>query len=233
MPSCSSNPSAVVCRSGGVITPGVVDQEVDRARPRRPSVSPRAATESSDDRSRSRRTTSAPGRPARIVATAASPLARLRTGMITSAPAAASAGGDAEAHPVAGAGDDGAPAGQVGEGEVDVPGALWAPRWSVVPIHACAGRPAIRIQRPGSIRGYGVRPMPVAAMARMIDRTGLAEFLRRRRESLQPEDVGLPRGQRAAYAAGCGARRSPRCATCRPTTTRGSSGSAVRSPRSR
>ncbi|TMV00102.1 helix-turn-helix domain-containing protein [Streptomyces sp. DASNCL29] len=30
----------------------------------------------------------------------------------------------------------------------------------------------------------------------MIDRTGLAEFLRRRRESLQPEDVGLPRGRR-------------------------------------
>ncbi|MBR8745382.1 helix-turn-helix transcriptional regulator [Nocardiopsis sp. MG754419] len=30
----------------------------------------------------------------------------------------------------------------------------------------------------------------------MIDRTGLAGFLRRRRESLQPEDVGLPRGPR-------------------------------------
>ncbi|WP_428966194.1 helix-turn-helix transcriptional regulator [Micromonospora fluostatini] len=30
----------------------------------------------------------------------------------------------------------------------------------------------------------------------MIDRTGLAEFLRNRREALQPEDVGLPRGQR-------------------------------------
>lgn len=29
-----------------------------------------------------------------------------------------------------------------------------------------------------------------------IDRTGLAEFLRHRRESLQPEDVGLVRGQR-------------------------------------
>lgn len=29
-----------------------------------------------------------------------------------------------------------------------------------------------------------------------IDRAGLAEFLRRRRESLQPEDVGLARGQR-------------------------------------
>jgi transcriptional regulator with XRE-family HTH domain len=30
----------------------------------------------------------------------------------------------------------------------------------------------------------------------VIDRTGLAEFLRHRRESLQPEDVGLARGQR-------------------------------------
>ena len=29
-----------------------------------------------------------------------------------------------------------------------------------------------------------------------IDRTGLAEFLRHRRAALQPEDVGLPRGQR-------------------------------------
>lgn len=29
-----------------------------------------------------------------------------------------------------------------------------------------------------------------------IDRAGLASFLRRRRESLQPEDVGLPRGRR-------------------------------------
>ena len=29
-----------------------------------------------------------------------------------------------------------------------------------------------------------------------IDRSGLADFLRQRREALQPEDVGLPRGQR-------------------------------------
>ena len=29
-----------------------------------------------------------------------------------------------------------------------------------------------------------------------IDPQGLAEFLRQRRESLQPDDVGLPRGQR-------------------------------------
>ncbi|GAA3779652.1 helix-turn-helix transcriptional regulator [Plantactinospora mayteni] len=34
----------------------------------------------------------------------------------------------------------------------------------------------------------------------MIDRAGLAEFLRRRRESLQPEDVGMPRGQRRRTA---------------------------------
>jgi transcriptional regulator with XRE-family HTH domain len=33
-------------------------------------------------------------------------------------------------------------------------------------------------------------------MGFMIDRAGLAEFLRVRREALQPEDVGLPRGQR-------------------------------------
>ena len=30
----------------------------------------------------------------------------------------------------------------------------------------------------------------------MIDRSGLADFLRVRREALQPEDVGLPRGHR-------------------------------------
>jgi transcriptional regulator with XRE-family HTH domain len=34
----------------------------------------------------------------------------------------------------------------------------------------------------------------------MIDRAGLADFLRRRRESLQPEDVGLPRGPRRRTA---------------------------------
>ncbi|WP_316574732.1 helix-turn-helix transcriptional regulator [Nocardia canadensis] len=34
----------------------------------------------------------------------------------------------------------------------------------------------------------------------MIDRAGLAEFLRRRREALQPEDVGLPRGERRRTA---------------------------------
>ncbi|PRY16892.1 helix-turn-helix transcriptional regulator [Kineococcus rhizosphaerae] len=33
-----------------------------------------------------------------------------------------------------------------------------------------------------------------------IDRAGLAQFLRRRREALQPQDVGLPRGQRRRTA---------------------------------
>ncbi len=33
-----------------------------------------------------------------------------------------------------------------------------------------------------------------------IDRPALAEFLRVRRESLQPDDVGLPRGQRRRTA---------------------------------
>ncbi|MFG1922149.1 helix-turn-helix transcriptional regulator [Cryptosporangium sp. NPDC048952] len=45
----------------------------------------------------------------------------------------------------------------------------------------------------------------------MIDRTGLAEFLRRRRESLQPEDVGLPRGQRRRTS---GLRREEAAALC-------------------
>src|SRR5690349_5356924 len=44
-----------------------------------------------------------------------------------------------------------------------------------------------------------------------IDRAGLAGFLRRRRESLQPEDVGLPRGQRRRTA---GLRREEVAALC-------------------
>lgn len=44
-----------------------------------------------------------------------------------------------------------------------------------------------------------------------IDRTGLAGFLRRRRESLQPEDVGLPRGPRRRTS---GLRREEVAALC-------------------
>ena len=49
----------------------------------------------------------------------------------------------------------------------------------------------------------------------MIDRTGLAEFLRRRREALQPEDVGLPRGQRRRTS---GLRREEVAALCHMST---------------
>ncbi|MFD5831415.1 helix-turn-helix transcriptional regulator [Lentzea sp. NPDC060358] len=45
----------------------------------------------------------------------------------------------------------------------------------------------------------------------MVDRTGLAEFLRLRREALQPEDVGLPRGRRRRTS---GLRREEVAALC-------------------
>ena len=49
----------------------------------------------------------------------------------------------------------------------------------------------------------------------VIDRTGLAEFLRRRRESLQPEDVGLPWGQRRRTS---GLRREEVASLCHMST---------------
>ncbi|GAA4946192.1 helix-turn-helix transcriptional regulator [Streptomonospora halophila] len=49
----------------------------------------------------------------------------------------------------------------------------------------------------------------------MIDRTGLAEFLRRRREALQPEDVGLPRGRRRRTS---GLRREEVASLCQMST---------------
>lgn len=49
----------------------------------------------------------------------------------------------------------------------------------------------------------------------MIDRAGLAEFLRIRREALQPEDVGLPRGRRRRTS---GLRREEVAALCHMST---------------
>ncbi|MEV4345171.1 helix-turn-helix transcriptional regulator [Actinoplanes sp. NPDC049596] len=46
----------------------------------------------------------------------------------------------------------------------------------------------------------------------MIDRAGLAAFLRRRREALQPEDVGLPRGHQRRRTGGL--RREEVAAVC-------------------
>jgi transcriptional regulator with XRE-family HTH domain len=49
----------------------------------------------------------------------------------------------------------------------------------------------------------------------MIDRAGLAEFLRVRRDALQPEDVGLPRGRRRRTR---GLRREEVAALCHMST---------------
>jgi transcriptional regulator with XRE-family HTH domain len=49
----------------------------------------------------------------------------------------------------------------------------------------------------------------------MIDRAGLAEFLRLRRSALQPEDVGLPRGRRRRTS---GLRREEVAALCHMST---------------
>ncbi|MBB2924290.1 helix-turn-helix domain-containing protein [Cellulomonas cellasea] len=49
----------------------------------------------------------------------------------------------------------------------------------------------------------------------MIDRAGLAEFLRSRRDALQPDDVGLPRGRRRRTA---GLRREEVAALCHMST---------------
>ena len=49
----------------------------------------------------------------------------------------------------------------------------------------------------------------------MIDRAGLAAFLRRRREALQPEDVGVPRGRAAGPS---GLRREEVAALCHMST---------------
>lgn len=48
-----------------------------------------------------------------------------------------------------------------------------------------------------------------------VDRRGLAEFLRGRREALQPEDVGLPRGERRRTS---GLRREEAAALCHMST---------------
>jgi transcriptional regulator with XRE-family HTH domain len=49
----------------------------------------------------------------------------------------------------------------------------------------------------------------------LIDRAGLAEFLRSRRDALQPDDVGLPRGRRRRTA---GLRREEVAALCHMST---------------
>ena len=75
-------------------------------------------------------------------------------------------------------------------------------------------RPGRRLNHGLSIRGWA-EPGSGITVAVMIDRAGLAAFLRRRRESLQPEDVGLPRGPRRRTS---GLRREEVAALCHLST---------------
>ena len=66
-----------------------------------------------------------------------------------------------------------------------------------------------------------------------MDRGALADFLRRRREALQPGGRRAARRRRAAGPRVCGGKTSRPSPRCRPTTTPGSSSSAARSRASR
>ena len=63
----------------------------------------------------------------------------------------------------------------------------------------------------------------------MVDREQLADFLKTRREALQPEDVGLPRGIRRGGMV-CGVKRLRHWPACRPTITAAWNSSAASRP---
>ena len=89
VPNCSSNPSWVSWRVGGVITAALLIK-MSTGRPSPRSLSLSALTDSRDARSRSVVVTVARGAAARMRSTAAAPLRGLRTGSTRSAPAEAS-----------------------------------------------------------------------------------------------------------------------------------------------
>ena len=117
VPNCSSNPSAVVCRSGGVMTPALlIRMWIGRPSSRR--VAPSAAIEAREDRSSSRSDTAAPGVCSRIARDRGLALARVADGQDDLGAGGGEPAGDPEPDAVAGAGDDGALAGEVGDGDV-------------------------------------------------------------------------------------------------------------------
>ena len=137
VPNCSSNPSAVVCRSGGVMTPALLMRRwigAPSCAQRRRRAPPRSRAR----RGRASPATASPGGCSRILAMAASPLRGLRTGMTTSAPARGEPGGDAESDAVAAAGDDRPLAGQAGDGDIDSLRGMSAPVVSVIALAATA-----------------------------------------------------------------------------------------------
>ena len=88
LPNCSSNPSAVVIRVGGAITPALLIS-TSTGLPSAIRASANSATEPRSARSIRRTSSRAPGWAARISSRARSPLATVRTAITTSAPAPA------------------------------------------------------------------------------------------------------------------------------------------------
>ena len=149
---------------------------------------------------------------------------------MTSAPGRGQALGDTQPDAVAGPGHDGAYAGKIANGDVrSCPCHESAPddRSACAELSMRPTAPAIhgltihRSRRGGSaIRGYAlVRTVETGDHrrrdSRVIDRAGLAQFLRRRRESLQPRDVGLPGGRRRRTS---GLRREEVASLCHMST---------------
>src|SRR3954471_14432860 len=89
LPNCSSNPSVVVNRRGGAITPALFSS-MSTGTPSASMPSANDCTEARSARSRRRTSSTASGCAARISSRAASPLATVRTASTTRAPAAAS-----------------------------------------------------------------------------------------------------------------------------------------------
>jgi len=84
--------------------------------------------------------------------------------------------------------------------------------WSWLDLAAPSTRPG----EEGSSRDrWSLVRVTVQAQTRWVDRAGLADFLRRRREALQPADVGLGAGQRRRTA---GLRREEVAALCAMST---------------
>ncbi len=170
VPNCSSNPSAVVCRSGGVMTPALLI----RMWIGRPSLAQRRRRGRRRRRARTGRARAARrrrrGAAARIARDRGLALAGVADGQDHLGAGGGEPGGDAEADAVAGAGDDGALAGQVGDGDVDAVCVAWCCSSVVVWSHrgrACAAddprprdpRPT-RAPRKGGSTGRGCGAVP-------------------------------------------------------------------------
>ena len=119
VPNWSSKPSLVTWRSGGVMTPALLIR-MSIGRPSAASVvDQRRHGVQRGQVERACRDLRARAPDCGCAARALSPFAAMRTGMMTSAPAAGEPGGDHQSDAVARARDDGELAGQVGNGDVE------------------------------------------------------------------------------------------------------------------